>query len=469
MVKLTYTHSNTELEIQAIYKEELKDKSFSTAAANAKFKAEQGEVMHFPDDNVLLAGLGSKKDKLDTRKIGGAIGAKLIALEIADAQINISQKLDLDDIYWITYATAIRAYKFDKYKSEKKTKLTNLAVLGAHANAIKKSDLQALVEEAIFARDLSNEPANILTPRAFAAHAKDAAKLGLKIEILDEAQLKKLNMNLILAVGQGSPNKPYVAVMTHMGDTKSRTINNLLVGKGLCFDSGGVNIKPPKGGMTNMHADMTGAACVLAAMRLAARAKLKTNVVGIIGMVESMPDGAAFKPTDIIKSYSGKTVEIIDTDAEGRMVLGDCAAYGIKRFKPARIVDIATLTGAARISLADQYAGLFTNDDKLCEQILAAGDACGERCWRLPAGKAFADMNKSDVADIANYAGTSYGGSSTGAEFVHAFCGDTPWAHLDIASVDDASAKAHHLLSPAGPTGFGASLLYYYLKGSKNA
>ena len=281
------------------------------------------------------------------------------------------------------------------------------------------------------ARDLVNEPANMLGPVEFAERMRDLSRAGLEVEVLDEDQLAALKMGALLAVGQGSERPSRVVVMQWHGAKSKRAKTLCFVGKGVCFDTGGISMKPA-GGMEDMKGDMGGAACVAGLMLALATRKAAVNAVGLIGLTENMPSGKAQRPGDIVTSMSGQTIEVLNTDAEGRLVLADVLWYAQERFKPRFIVDLATLTGAIIVALGKEYAGLFANDDRLAGELAAAGEATGEKVWRMPLAKAYDKLIDSKNADMKNIGGR-HGGAITGAQFIQRFVKDTPWAHLDVA------------------------------------
>ena len=287
-------------------------------------------------------------------------------------------------------------------------------------------------------RDLVNEPANTLHPGEFAKRAKALTRLGVKVEVLGEAQMKKLGMGSLLGVGHGSEHESKLIVMRWSGG-KPGEKPVAFVGKGVCFDTGGISLKPAAS-MEDMKGDMGGAACVTGLMHALAARKAKANVVGVIGVVENMPDGKAQRPGDIVTSMSGQTIEVINTDAEGRLVLADALWYTQDRFKPKFMIDLATLTGAIMIALGKEYAGLFSNDDKLSKQLSEAGEAEGEKVWRMPMGEAYDKAIESRFADMKNVGGRD-GGSITAAQFLQRFVNKVPWAHLDIAGTAMASPQ----------------------------
>lgn len=333
----------------------------------------------------------------------------------------------------------LRAYRFDQYKTKKKD--DDRAEEGgvftlylADPSAARKAwrAREAIAAGVILARDLVNEPPNVLFPEAFADRAAKLGKLGVEIEVLDQKHLAKLGMRALLGVAQGSAFAPRVVVMRWNGG-RSGDAPVAFIGKGVSFDTGGISIKPAAG-MEDMKGDMGGAACVTGLMHALAARNAKVNAIGVIGLVENMPDGAAQRPGDIVESMSGQTIEIINTDAEGRLVLADILWYANERFKPRFMIDLATLTGAILVSLGQEHAGLFANDDALAGEIAAAGEATGETVWRMPMGEPFDRMIDSKFADMKNTGGR-FGGSITAAQFLKRFVGETPWAHLDIAGV----------------------------------
>ena len=342
-----------------------------------------------------------------------------------------------EDIAQMALGARLRLYRFDRYKTKKKEDdenggTTRITFAVADPVAARKAAKAAdgLAEGVGIARDLVNEPPNVLGPEEFANRAAALAKLGVEVEVLDEKALRKLGMRALLAVGQGSARESRVVLMRWNGG-KASDKPVAFVGKGVVFDSGGISIKPG-GGMEDMKGDMAGAACVVGLMHALAARKARANVIGAIGLVENMPDGAAQRPGDIVTTMSGQTVEIINTDAEGRLVLADVLWHVRERYKPAFMLDLATLTGAILVALAQEYAGMFSNSDELAERLAAAGQATGEKVWRMPLGPAYDKMIDSKFADMKNAAGR-HGGSITAAQFLQRFVGDTPWVHLDIA------------------------------------
>ena len=355
----------------------------------------------------------------------------------------------------------LRAYRFDQYKTKKKDDDNgaaggDFAIYLADPSAARKAwrAREAVAGGVILARDLVNEPPNVLYPEAFADRAARLSKLGVEVEVLDQKQLAKLGMRALLGVAQGSAFAPRVVVMRWNGG-RSGDAPVAFIGKGVCFDTGGISIKPAAG-MEDMKGDMGGAAAVIGLMHTLASRKAKANVVGILGLVENMPDGNAQRPGDIVKSMSGQTIEVINTDAEGRLVLCDALWYCNETFKPQFMVNLATLTGAIMVALGSHHAGLFSNDDTLAARLTAAGLATNERLWRMPLGREYDKMIDSRFADMKNTGGR-YAGSITAAQFLHRFVKDTPWAHLDIAGT--AMGSPTDEINQSWASGFGVRLL----------
>jgi leucyl aminopeptidase len=352
----------------------------------------------------------------------------------------------------------LKSYQFNIYKSKNNKKISFMNVLD-NKHKIKKHDylrFKALEEGSFFARDLVSEPGNILHPDEYVKRIKTLQKLGLKINVYDKKKLKKIGMNALLGVGQGSIRGSYLVTMEWNGlNKKNKPL--AFVGKGVCFDTGGISLKPAKF-MEDMTYDMAGSAVVVGLMKTLALRKAKVNAVGVVGLVENMPDGNAQRPGDIVKSYSGKTIEILNTDAEGRLVLADALTYTEKKYKPKFIVDLATLTGAIIVSLGSEYAGLFSNDDKISDQLYKAGEKVGEKVWRMPLNENYDKLINSKKADMQNINYVGGAGSTTAAQFLQRFIlNKTPWAHLDIAGM--AFSKYGGALNSGGATGYGVRLL----------
>ena len=360
-------------------------------------------------------------------------------------------------IGYFLHGIKLKSYIFEKYKTKKNSMNLKLIVGGKNIPSAKvQAKFKALEDGTFYTRDLVSEPGNVLHPDEYAKRINSLKKIGLKINIYDEKKLKKLGMNTLLGVGQGSIRGSYLVTMEWNGlNKKSKPL--AFVGKGVCFDTGGISLKPAKF-MEDMTYDMAGSAVVVGLMKSLALRKAKVNAVGVVGLVENMPGGNAQRPGDIVKSYSGKTVEILNTDAEGRLVLADALTYTEKKFKPKFIVDLATLTGAIIVSLGSEYAGLFSNDDKLSKQIINSGNKVQEKLWRMPLHKNYDKLIDSKNADMQNINYVGGAGSTTAAQFLQRFIiNKTPWAHLDIAGM--AFSKYGGSLNSSGATGFGVRLL----------
>ena len=416
-------------------------------------------------ERLLIIGLGGAKELADTDfpTLGGFVFSKIGAAK------EVSVAFESPEGAWDAAAAAdfmlglqLRAYRFEKYKKKK-----NGDSRGAAAVTIGVGDVEgarraakareALVEGVEIARDLVNEPANILFPVEFADRAAALSKLGVAIDVLDEKAMAKLGMGALLGVGQGSARDSRLVVMRWNGAKgKARKSPPIaFIGKGVCFDTGGVSIKPAAG-MEDMKGDMAGAACVVGLMHALASRKAKVNAIGAIGLVENMPSGEAIRPGDILTSMSGQTIEVINTDAEGRLVLADVLWYVQDKYKPAFMVDLATLTGAILVALGQEYAGLFSNNDELAKRLTDAGAASGEKVWRMPLGAAYDKLIDSKFADVKNSAGR-HGGSITAAQFLQRFVNGAPWAHLDIAGAGMGSPASE--INQSWGSGWGVRLL----------
>ena len=360
-------------------------------------------------------------------------------------------------IGYFLHGIKLKSYKFEKYKTKKNKNKLSFVVIGKKIpNKKDQLKFNAIEEGTFYTRDLVSEPGNILHPDEYAKRISSLKKFGLKINIYDEKKLKKLGMNTLLGVGQGSIRGSYLVTIEWNG-VKDKSKPLAFVGKGVCFDTGGISLKPAKF-MEDMTYDMAGSAVVVGLMKSLALRKAKINAVGVVGLVENMPGGNAQRPGDIVKSYSGKTVEILNTDAEGRLVLADALTYTEEKFKPKFIVDLATLTGAIIVSLGSEYAGLFSNDDNLSKQLINSGEKVEEKVWRMPLNKNFDKLIDSKNADMQNINYVGGAGSTTAAQFLQRFIlNKTPWAHLDIAGM--AFSKYGGALNSGGATGYGVRLL----------
>jgi len=441
------------------------------AAAAERFKGKNASTLDLVAPagldvwRLVVVGAGKARDLKpeDFVKLGGVAMGKVpaaatIAVIVADLPgggVKPERAADL------ALGVRLRTYAFDRYKTKRKegeesAKEVKVAIAVAGVPAAQKAfaSRQAVASGVVMARDLVNEPANVLFPEEFARRAGQLKKVGVAVEVLDVAAMKKLGMNALLGVGQGSEHESRCVIMRWNGGQRGDA-PLAFIGKGVCFDTGGISIKPAAN-MEDMKGDMAGAACVTGLIHVLAARKAKVNAVGAIGLVENMPDGKAQRPGDIVTSMSGQTIEIINTDAEGRLLLADVLHYVNKRFKPKFMVDLATLTGAIIIALGHEYAGLFANDDKLAERLLKAGQATGERLWRMPLGPEYDKQIDSKFADIKNVGGRP-GGSITAAQFLARFVDKTPWAHLDIAGTGMGSPQSD--INKSWGSGFGVRLL----------
>lgn len=459
-------------------------KLIGTSAANAlaramtaeNFKGKEKSALtllappNIEADRLIVIGTGTAKDreKTDYVNLGGAVMGRLGSAKQATILFAGPNgwRVDAQAAADLSLGIRLRAYKFDKYKTKKKD--DNGASEGADSINIALGDVTAarklakvsesLAGGVMMARDLVNEPPNVLDPVEFAKRAEVLKALGVEITVLDEKQLAKIGMRALLGVGQGSRKESRVVIMKWNGAPNKKGPKGAplaFIGKGVCFDTGGISIKPSSG-MEDMKGDMAGAACVVGLMHALASRKAKVNVIGAIGLVENMPDGNAQRPGDIVTSLSGQTIEIINTDAEGRLVLGDVIWYVNEQFKPAFMVDLATLTGAILVALGNEHAGLFSNDDTLAERLHAVGQVTGERVWRMPLDKNYDKMIDSKFADMKN-AGARNAGSITAAHFIKRFVGETPWAHLDIAGTAMSSPETD--INKSWASGWGVRLL----------
>ncbi len=440
----------------------------------------------FGASRIIMAGIGNP-DRLDAQT-AEELGAAVIKQLLTSGESTVTLVIDLPPstakknakkrvagnarvsgaelAAHIAMGAYLRNYRFDHYRTKKNDDQPSLkkAIIVTRASARATalwSNFSAVAQGTMLARDLVNEPPNVLHPAEFARRTQALTKLGVKVEVLSEAQMKKLGMNMLLAVGQGSAQPSKLVVMRWDGAKKakgrSKTAGPVaFVGKGVCFDSGGLSLKPGNS-MVGMKGDMGGAATVVGLMHALAARKASVNAVGVIGLVENMPDGTAMRPNDVVTTMSGQTVEVLNTDAEGRLVLADALWYTQKRFKPRFMINLATLTGAIIVSLGREHAGLFSNSDALAERIGAAGQLEGETVWRLPLGAAYDRLLKSKIADMKNIGGPG-AGSITAAQFLQRFVNDVPWAHLDIAGVawQDGEQK---LKIPSWGTGWGVRVL----------
>lgn len=428
-------------------------------------------------ERILIAGLGEDvpTKHTDWEALGGAVMGALSGVQgkVISVLLEAPDGAELDPHYAASFAQGmtLRQYKFDRHKSEKAsakkgdTKKDNgsvrIQICVENHLAAKKAftPLLAIADGVCLARDLVNEPANILGTIEFAKEAKKLESLGLKVDILEEKDMQKLGMRALLGVSQGS-DRPAKLVIMHWKGGKAKEAPVAFIGKGVVFDTGGISIKP-SGGMEDMKGDMGGAAAVTGLMKAIAGRKAKANVIGVIGLVENMPDANAQRPGDVVTSMSGQTIEVLNTDAEGRLVLADALWYTQQKFKPQLMIDLATLTGAVIIALGHQYAGLFSNDDELAADLSLAGAETGERVWRLPLDPDYDKIIDGSVGDVKNTGGRA-AGSITAAQFLQRFVNDLPWAHLDIAGTAFGAPKTE--ISKSWASGFGVRLLDRFVK-----
>jgi len=433
-----------------------------------RFAAKTGEILDIPApagmkaSRLLVVGLGDDAVTANSAKtIGGKLGAALAKLDDIGATVFADGFGDDSLIAQLALGIRLRRYSFVKYRTESDPSTDRgpggIAIAMASTAGAQKADIEAnaVAEGTFFTRDLVSEPANILYPVSFTERLEGLRDLGVEVSVLNEDDMTKLGMNALLAVGLGSRRESRVVIMKWLGADDKDAAPFCAVGKGVTFDTGGISIKPA-GGMEEMTMDMGGAGVVSGLMKTLAMRKAKANVIGVVGLTENMPDGQATRPGDIVTAMSGTSIEIINTDAEGRLVLADVLHYTQKEFKPRATINLATLTGAMIVALGYDKAGFFSNDDTLSSQLQAAADNEEEGLWRLPLGKAYDDQIKSRLADIKNTGGR-HAGAITAAQFLKRFVDDSPWAHIDIAGV--ALSKDAKPTVPKGASGWGVATL----------
>lgn len=419
---------------------------------------------------IILAGIGqpAKYDALAAQSLGGRLVSALNGAGEKDVWVWIESigEMKIEETEFaanLAYGARLRSYRFDKYKTkekpEQKPSLKHFNVLAADPTDAKRAfnPMDKVVDAVNFARDLVSEPANVIYPETLAKEARSLAELGVEVKVLGVKEMAKLGMGALLGVGQGSARESQLVTMQWNGAGSKQHKPIAFVGKGVTFDTGGISIKPAQG-MEDMKWDMAGSAAVIGTMRALASRKAKVNAVGVVGLVENMPSGSAQRPGDIVTSMSGQTIEVLNTDAEGRLVLADAMWYCQETFKPKVMIDLATLTGAILIALGTIYGGMYANDDELAKQLEASGKATGELLWRMPLGAAYNKMMDSPAADVKNISGSRNAGSITAAEFLQRFVQKgTIWSHLDIAGM--AWADKDSPTTPRGATGYGVRLL----------
>ncbi|MEC9022247.1 MAG: leucyl aminopeptidase [Pseudomonadota bacterium] len=446
----------------------------SRVVKNEDFDGTLGQILVLNAPNgiksskIALVGVGDpKKFRAGSAQLlGGKIYSHLVSQKsvyVAVDSMPGSKLSAMECSAQLAFGAYLRSYRFDKYRTRERKKdqpkLKNLIIGVNEATEARKvySSLSKVANGVFFTRDLVSEPANILFPESFVERARELTKLGIKLQVLGEREMRKLGMGALLGVAQGSHRTPRLIAMRWDGAPNSSNKRPIaFIGKGVTFDSGGISIKP-SGGMEDMKWDMGGAGVVAGLMRVLAERKAKVNAVGVAGLVENMPSGTAQRPGDVVKTMSGQTIEVINTDAEGRLVLADAMWWCQQKFKPHTMIDLATLTGAIIISLGHHHAGMFANDDDLANKLAKSGDETGERVWRMPLGDDYDNQVKSQIADMKNVGGRD-AGSITAAQILQRFVQDgVKWAHLDIAGVT--WSKADSPTVPKGGTGFGVRLL----------
>ena len=441
------------------------------AAAAEHFTGKSGTALDIvlPADlkvgrlTIIGCGKAAEMKPKDFLKLGGTAAGKAPS---AGGDVTVIADLPdgamaPDSVAELATGAKLRTYTFDRYKTKRKEgeerrRTTRLTIAVANPTAAGRAwaSREGIADGVVLARDLINEPANVLFPVEFARRAGTLRRLGVAVDVLDVRAMKRLGMGALLGVGQGSVHESRTVIMRWNGGKRGNP-PVAFIGKGVCFDTGGISIKPAQG-MEDMKGDMAGAGCVVGLMHALAARRAKVNAVGAIGLVENMPDGNAQRPGDIVRTMSGQTIEIINTDAEGRLVLADVLHYVNIKFKPQFMIDLATLTGAIMVALGQEYAGLFSNNDELCDRLIAAGEATGERVWRMPLGPEYDKMIDSKFADMKNTGGR-HGGAITAAQLLARFVGKTTWAHLDIAGTALGSPQTE--INKSWSAGWGVRLL----------
>jgi leucyl aminopeptidase len=420
----------------------------------------------YNNNSYIFVNCTKSKISIEFEKIGSKLFEYLKANKIENSIINDNNnKLTDVQLEKILHGFQLKSYDFNIYQTDKKrsNEIVNLRIVKTYnkKSNLLRNKLKALLDGVFLTRDLVSEPGNILHPDEYAKRIIKLRKFGLKVTVYDKKKLKKLGFNALLGVGQGSIKGSYLVTMEWNG-IKNKSKPLAFVGKGVCFDTGGISLKPAKF-MEDMTYDMAGSATVVGLMKTLALRKAKINVVGVVGLVENMPGGNAQRPGDIVKSYSGQTIEVLNTDAEGRLVLADALTYTEEKFKPSLIVDLATLTGAIIVALGSEYAGLWSNSEKLSKQLFDAGEDVEEKVWRMPLHENYNKLMNSKTADMQNINYVGGAGSTTAAQFLQRFIiNKTPWAHLDIAGM--AFSKYAGALNSGGATGYGVRLLNKFVE-----
>ena len=410
---------------------------------------------------VILLNIDNNYSNYEIENLGAKFFTFVKSNKLYDFVLNTNQKffeINKNFIDYFLHGFKLKSYEFNLYKSKHKDISIKISLVLKNINLFRNNQkrFEAIELGTNYARDLVSEPPNILYPKEYVIRLLKLKKLGIKVTVYNEAKLKILGMNSLLGVGRGSSKESFLVTLEWYGNKKNIKSPLSFVGKGVCFDTGGISLKPAKF-MEEMKYDMAGSAVVAGLIKSLAIRKAKVNAVGIVGLVENMPGGNAQRPGDIVKAYNGKTIEVLNTDAEGRLVLADALSFTEKKFKPKFIIDLATLTGAIIVSLGEEYAGLFSNNDDLSKKLFESGEKVNEKVWRLPLHKNYDKLIESSIADIQNINYSGGAGSITAAQFLQRFIEKTPWAHLDIAGM--AFSKKAANLNPGGATGFGVRLL----------
>ena len=454
-------------DFRGIFDDKINNKILNFLKSNKKTQKSKIASLNLEfDQKVMIILIVNKNDSQQAEQLGSKFYDYIKGNDIDNVLIlgssssSIKNKIKLDEFL---HGAELKSYEFNLYKTKKTNKIINFNILKSKniINEKIRTKLDAILKGVNLTRDLVSEPGNILTPDEYTKRLLKLKKHGLKITVYDEKKLKNLGLNALLGVGQGSINGTYLVTIEWNGN-KSKSKPLAFVGKGVCFDTGGISLKPARF-MEEMTYDMAGSAVVAGLMKNFALRKAKINAVGVVGLVENMPGGNAQRPGDIVKSYSGKTIEILNTDAEGRLVLADALSFTEKKFKPQFMIDLATLTGAIIVCLGEEYAGLFSNDDNISKKIFEAGEKVGEKVWRLPLHENYDKLINSKIADVQNinYAGGA--GSITAAQFLKRFIlNKTSWVHLDIAGM--AFSKKAANINPGGATGYGVRLLNKFIE-----
>ena len=454
-------------DFRGIFDDKINNKILNFLKSNKKTQKSKIASLNLEfDQKVMIILIVNKNDSQQAEQLGSKFYDYIKGNDIDNVLIlgssfsSIKNKIKLDEFL---HGAELKSYEFNLYKTKKTNKIINFNILKSKniINEKIKTKLDAILKGVNLTRDLVSEPGNILTPDEYTKRLLKLKKHGLKITVYDKKKLKNLGLNALLGVGQGSINGTYLVTIEWNG-AKSKSKPLAFVGKGVCFDTGGISLKPARF-MEEMTYDMAGSAVVVGLMKNFALRKAKINAVGVVGLVENMPGGNAQRPGDIVKSYSGKTIEILNTDAEGRLVLADALSFTEKKFKPQFMIDLATLTGAIIVCLGEEYAGLFSNDDNISKKIFKAGEKVGEKVWRLPLHENYDKLINSKIADVQNinYAGGA--GSITAAQFLKRFIlNKTSWVHLDIAGM--AFSKKAANINPGGATGYGVRLLNKFIE-----